>query len=65
MRVNPLNEDLMWLLTPFGFFSVVNKPGDPHLTVRSRVRADLDALRRWCMNTQPASAVGPMVRWWE
>ncbi len=35
----------MWLLTPFGFFSVVNKPGDAHLTVRSRVRADLDALR--------------------
>jgi 8-oxo-dGTP pyrophosphatase MutT (NUDIX family) len=38
----------MWLMTPVGFFSVVQKPGDAQarvLTVRARVRADLDALR--------------------
>ncbi len=38
----------MWLLTPYGFFSVVEKPGDAEggsLTVRARVRSDLDSLR--------------------
>lgn len=35
----------MWLMTPLGFFSIVRKPGDVHLTVRSRERADLHALR--------------------
>jgi 8-oxo-dGTP pyrophosphatase MutT (NUDIX family) len=35
----------MWLITPFGFFSVVQKPGDNHLTVRARVASDLNALR--------------------
>ncbi len=38
----------MWLLTTCGFFSVVQKPEDgapDTLTVRARVRADLDALR--------------------
>lgn len=38
----------MWLITPIGFFSVVQKPGDvaaDTLTIRARVRADLDALR--------------------
>ncbi len=38
----------MWLLTPLGFFSIVMKPedaGDGMLTVRARVRGDLDALR--------------------
>ena len=38
----------MWLLTPVGFFSIVEKPGDAAtatLTVRARVRSDLDALR--------------------
>ncbi len=38
----------MWLLTPYGFFSIVEKPGDSAdgaLTVRARVRSDLDALR--------------------
>lgn len=38
----------MWLLTPVGFFSIVRKPEDAEagwLTVRARVRADLDALR--------------------
>jgi len=38
----------MWLLTPFGFFSMVQKPGDAPqgtLTVRARVREDLESLR--------------------
>ena len=35
----------MWLITTFGFFSAVQKPGDAELTVRARVRADLEALR--------------------
>lgn len=38
----------MWLLTKFGFFSVVEKPEDKPagtLTVRARVRSDLEALR--------------------
>lgn len=38
----------MWLVTDFGFFSVVQKPGDAEagtLTVRARVRGDLEALR--------------------
>ena len=36
------------MITTFGFFSVVQKPGDAEagqLTIRSRVRADLDCLR--------------------
>lgn len=38
----------MWLITPVGFFSVVQKPTDiPNktLTVRARVRSDLEALK--------------------
>ena len=38
----------MWLVTPIGFFSVVQKPADVQndtLTIRARVAADLDALR--------------------
>jgi 8-oxo-dGTP pyrophosphatase MutT (NUDIX family) len=35
----------MWLFTNFGFFSVVQKAGEPHLTVRARVRGDLQRLR--------------------
>lgn len=35
----------MWLFTNFGFFSVVQKPGTPFLTVRARVKADLERLR--------------------
>jgi hypothetical protein len=39
----------MWIFTPFGFYSVVQKaPGEP-LTVRARVAADLDALREQYM----------------
>lgn len=33
----------MWILTTFGFFSIVQKPNDPTLTVR--VADDLDRLR--------------------
>lgn len=39
----------MWILTPIGFFSIVSKPGDAQagtLTVRARVRGDLEALGR-------------------
>lgn len=39
----------MWLVTPVGFFSIVQKPGDKKngaLTVRSRVRSDLAALKQ-------------------
>jgi hypothetical protein len=39
----------MWLITPIGFFSVVQKPGDvaaDTLTIRSRVRSDLEALQQ-------------------
>lgn len=38
----------MWIITPLGFFSIVQKPGDAAagtLTVRARVRSDLDALK--------------------
>lgn len=38
----------MWLMTPVGFFSVVRKPTDERagtLTVRARVRADLEQLK--------------------
>lgn len=39
----------MWLITPIGFFSIVEKPGDAKrdvLTVRTRVRSDLIALKK-------------------
>ena len=38
----------MWLITPVGFFSLVQKPADVAagtLTVRARVRSDIDSLR--------------------
>lgn len=35
----------MWIFTTFGFFSIVKKHGETHLTVRARVAADLDSLR--------------------
>jgi len=38
----------MWLMTPIGFFSIVEKPNDRHvgtLTVRARVEGDLVALK--------------------
>ncbi len=42
----------MWLITPIGFFSVVQKAADVSrgtLTVRARVRSDLEALRAHCL----------------
>lgn len=36
----------MWLFTNIGFFSVVQKPGTNFLTIRARVRGDLDTLRQ-------------------
>lgn len=35
----------MWLFSNLGFFSIVQKPGTDFLTVRARVRSDLDTLR--------------------
>jgi len=35
----------MWIFTNFGFFSIVQKKGTKYLTVRARVRSDLDGLR--------------------
>ncbi len=34
----------MWIMTTIGFFSAVQKPGDDRLTIRARVRDDLEAL---------------------
>jgi 8-oxo-dGTP pyrophosphatase MutT (NUDIX family) len=45
----------MWTLTPLGFYSVVQKKGDTHLTIRARVRADLDALRATYLPTLGAT----------
>lgn len=42
----------MWLITTVGFFSVVQKPEDVDtktLTVRARVREDLEALKTQCL----------------
>jgi hypothetical protein len=41
-------EEQVWLLTPFGFFSIVRKPDDVDvetLTIRARVKSDLEVLR--------------------
>lgn len=41
-------EEIMWLITPIGFFSIVQKPEDVErdtLTVRARIESDLDNLR--------------------
>lgn len=35
----------MWLFLPFGFYSIVKKPGDTLLTIRARAKTDLDNLR--------------------
>ena len=44
----------MWIAHPDGFFSIVRKPGDTQLTVRARVRADLERLReRWLPELGP------------
>jgi hypothetical protein len=49
----------MWLVTPIGFFSIVRKPADERdgmLTIRARVRGDLERLRDACL-----PAMGPIV----
>lgn len=43
----------MWLMTTFGFFSVVQKPGEELLTVRARAAADLHRLRKRMPALQP------------
>ena len=48
----------MWLFTPDGFYSIVQKPGYDHLTVRSRVASDLDILREKFMPTLSATDEG-------
>lgn len=51
----------MWIMTSCGFFSIVEKPEDREehlLTIRARVREDLEALRdRWL------PALGPIQDW--
>lgn len=47
----------MWLFTTIGFFSVVRKPGETKLTVRSRVAADLDRLREHYLPALSATVV--------
>jgi hypothetical protein len=39
----------MWIFTPIGFFSVVKKEHDAEdeITIRARVRADLEALKAY------------------
>ena len=49
----------MWLITPIGFFSVVQKPDDIKrgtVTVRARQESDLDNLR-----AGPLPALGPTI----
>ncbi|NYT58207.1 hypothetical protein H0A65_04635 [Alcaligenaceae bacterium] len=51
----------MWLLTPLGFFSIVQKAGDQAqgtLTVRARVASDLDNLRQSVLSSLSATITG-------
>ena len=41
----------MWLFTSFGFFSIVRKPDDAFLTIRSRTLGDLHRLRQHYLPT--------------
>jgi hypothetical protein len=48
----------MWLITPFGFYSVVAKSGDKQdglLTIRSRVKSDLEAHRELVPSVGPST----------
>ena len=36
----------MWLMTDFGFFSIVKKEGEEHLCVRARKKEDLLSLKQ-------------------
>jgi len=49
----------MWILTPFGFFSVVQKEGDDNLSVRARVHSDLQNLiQQYLPKPQPIQTGG-------
>lgn len=48
----------MWWTTTVGFFSVVRKSGDDGLTVRARVRTDLDRLREGYLPELSPTQVG-------
>lgn len=53
-----LGKRIMWLITTFGFFSIVQKPEDKArgtLTIRARVRNDLKALKQSCIPTSGRS----------
>ncbi len=47
---------VMWLMTTVGFFSIVRKPDETDLTVRARVREDLEALEK-----EYLPSLGPIV----
>lgn len=55
----------MWFFTPLGFFSVVQKQGEPELTVRSRALGDLLRLRRHYLPelTEPVAHEGTDYPW--
>jgi ADP-ribose pyrophosphatase YjhB (NUDIX family) len=51
-KLYAIGANKMWLITPTGFFSIVCKPGDRKagtLTIRARVKSDLEALRQQCL----------------
>jgi hypothetical protein len=48
----------MWLFINIGFFSIVQKPNESFLTVRSRVEADIDRLREECMPSLSSTVTG-------
>jgi len=41
----PARDLNIWLITNFGFFSLVQKDASDDLTIRSRTKSDLDRLR--------------------
>lgn len=48
----------MWLFTSCGFFSVVQKEGTTHLTIRARASGDLDRLRTQFMPSLSPTVAG-------
>lgn len=48
----------MWVFTPIGFFSVVQKTGRSDLTIRTRVAGDLDRLREAYLPELSATVTG-------
>lgn len=49
----------MWLLTPDGFYSIVQKRGETDLCIRARVGADLDRLRETYLSSLTETAETP------